>query len=448
MERDQSNKLATMPMGKLLVSMSLPMMVSFFIQALYNIVDSMFVAKLSEEALTAVSLAFPVQQVITAIGVGTGVGTNAMVPRYLGQGEPRKANLVANTAAFLSICYSIVFCILGLTVIGPYYQVQTDVAGIADGGTTYLTIIVCASAGVFFGQIFEKLLVCNGYPTLAMLSQASGALFNLVFDPLLIFGLGPFPRMGIAGAAWATVLGQLLGALIAFVLNLKKNPNIQFRWSLLRPNGMVVPILSVGFPSMITMGLSSATTFCVNQILLLYSTTATAVYGIWMKLQNFCYMPVFGMNNGMVPILSYNLGNKRYGRIREAIRLAVISILGMMMVLCVVFELIPDKVLAMFSASETMMGIGLVALRWCCCALPFGALCVILSTSMQALGYARWTLLINILRQFVLLVVLFGSLHLLFHDLDVLWTAVPLAECVSCLLAVCLSRRMLEKLKG
>ena len=199
---------------------------------------------------------------------------------------------------------------------------------------------------------------------------------------------------------------------------------------------------------MITMGLSSATTFCVNQILLLYSTTATAVYGIWMKLQNFCYMPVFGMNNGMVPILSYNLGNKRYGRIREAIRLAVISILGMMMVLCVVFELIPDKVLAMFSASETMMGIGLVALRWCCCALPFGALCVILSTSMQALGYARWTLLINILRQFVLLVVLFGSLHLLFHDLDVLWTAVPLAECVSCLLAVFLSRRMLEKLKG
>ena len=229
MGHDQSNKLAMMPMGKLLVSMSLPMMVSFFIQALYNIVDSMFVAKLSEDALTAVSLAFPIQQVIVAIGVGTGVGTNAMVPRYMGQGEPQKANLVANTAVFLSVCYSIVFGILGLVGIGPYYQVQTDVASIADGGTTYLTIIVCVSAGVFFGQIFEKLLVCNGYPTLAMFSQASGALFNLVFDPLLIFGLGPFPSMGIAGAAWATVLGQILGALIAFVLNLQKNPNIQFR---------------------------------------------------------------------------------------------------------------------------------------------------------------------------------------------------------------------------
>ncbi|MDD7202180.1 MAG: MATE family efflux transporter [Sphaerochaetaceae bacterium] len=447
MERDQSNKLAMMPMNKLLVSMSLPMMVSFFIQALYNIVDSMFVAKLSEDALTAVSLAFPVQQVITAIGVGTGVGVNALVPRYMGQGEPRKANLVANTAVLLCICYSVVFLILGLTIVSPYYQVQTNVASIADGGITYLTIVVCVSAGVFFGQIFEKLLVCNGYSTLAMLSQASGAVFNLVFDPLLIFGLGPFPRMGIAGAALATVLGQILGALIAFILNLKRNPNIRFRWLLLRPNGMVVSILSVGFPSMITMGLSSATTFCVNQILLLYSTTATAVYGIWMKLQNFCYMPVFGMNNGMVPILSYNLGNKRYGRIREAIRLAVISILGLMVTLAVIFELIPDKVLAMFSASETMTRIGLVALRFCCCALPFGALCVIFSSSMQALGYARWTLVVNILRQFVLLVVLFGLFHLLFHNLDVLWAAVPLAECISCLLAIFLARRMLESLK-
>lgn len=444
---ESPDRLGTMPVARLLVSMSVPMMVSFFIQALYNIVDSMFVARISEEALTAVSLAFPLQQAVTAIAVGTGVGINALVPRALGKGDRTLASRIACTAVFLCLGYVAVFLVLGSTMPARYYRMQTDVEEIVRGGATYLSIVLALSSGVFFGQVFEKLLVASGHPLLAMLSQASGAVFNLVFDPLLIFGIGPFPRLGIAGAAIATVLGQLLGAAIAFVLDLKKNPSIRFRPSWIRPDlPLAAAIYRVGFPSMITIGLSSAMSFCVNQILLGYTTTATAVFGIWMKLQNFCFMPVFGMNNGMVPILAYNQGAGASSRVRDTIAIAWKGMVALMLALLFVFEAIPSVVLDLFDAGPSLRAIGLSALRICCLSLPFGASTVILTSSMQALGRSRYTLVVNVLRQFVVLAGMFLILHLLFGRLEVLWWAVPATEAGCAVLAWVLERRMVGEL--
>ena len=448
-ENRQGNKLGTMPVGKLLVTMAVPMMLSFFIQALYNIVDSIFVAKISENALTAVSLAFPMQNVMSAIGIGTGVGMSALVPRAMGMNDQKKADSVANTGIFLNLIYVVVFWILGLTVVGPFYRMQTDVTEIVTAGTTYLRIVWLLGLGVFFGVYFEKMLTATGNATLAMISQASGAVFNIIFDPLLIFGIGPFPKLGIAGAALATVMGQILAAIVAAVLNIKKNSGIHLSLpAVFHPSSKAVKeIYQVGVPSMITIGLNSITSFLINQILLTYSTTATAVYGIWLKLQNFCYMPAFGVNNGMVPILAYNYGTNAVDRVKQTVKYALASIMSLMLVLTLVFEAIPRQLLILFSASDNMMGIGLVALRTLVLSLVFGGGCIILSSSMQALNHAGYTLIMNIMRNLALPTVMFYLLSLMFHDLDKVWLAVPAAELLTFCLAVTLYRKMLKHLE-
>lgn len=443
-EPHNENKLGTMPCGRLLASMSIPMMISFFIQAMYNIIDSMFVAMLSENALTAVSLAFPIQQIVNAIGVGIAAGITALVPRYLGQGDKRTANQVANSGIFLNGAAALIFLILGIVLPSAFYRMQTDVMEIVKGGTIYLTIVMCLSAGVLFGQYFEKMLVASGYARHAMYCQGAGALFNIVFDPLLIFGLGPFPRMGIAGAAVATVMGQLFATVLAAWLNRKINRSIHFDIHRMRPAPECREILKTGLPSMITIGLHSATTFVVNQILLVYSTTATAVYGIWIRLQNFGYMPVFGMNNGMIPILSYNLGNKRPDRIHETARLAFRWVLIFTVTETILLELFPGGVLHLFSASEAMLSIGIPAIRIVCISLPLGALSIIASASMQALRHPMDTLLLNIIRQFVVIVTAFAMLSVVFHRLSVLWAAVPMTEVISVILAWFLYRRTMQ----
>ncbi len=449
-DQRQDNKLGTMPVGKLLVSMALPMMVSFFIQALYNIVDSIFVARISENALTAVSLAFPMQNVMGAIGVGTGVGMSALVPRALGRKDQKAADSAANTGIFLNIIYVVVFLILGLTFVETFYHMQTDVEEIVEGGITYLRIVWMLGFGSFFGIYFEKMLTSSGFSTLAMVSQAAGAVFNIIFDPLLIFGLGPFPRMGIAGAAAATVLGQILAAIVAFLLNIRKNT-----WIHLSPGQVFHPsaasakeIYKVGIPSMVTIGLGSATAFLINQVLLTYSTTATAVYGIWLKLQNFCFMPAFGMNNGMVPILAYNYGTGDVSRVRKTVRLAVTSIASLMAVLTVVLELIPRQILILFSASPNMMDIGMTAIRILVASLVFGGCCIILSSAMQALNHAGYTLLMNVLRNFLFPVGGFYLLSAVFGRLDRMWLAVPVVEAAVLVLAVFLYRRTVAHLKA
>lgn len=438
----KENRLGTMPIGRLLAIMSLPMMVSFFIQALYNMVDSIFVAKISENALTAVSIAFPMQNIITAIGVGTGVGVNALVPRYLGQGRQRDAEKVANVAVFLSACYCVIFLLVGLFVVGPYYRMQTDVPEIVDGGIRYLSVVCMVSLGAFFGQNFEKLLVATGSSFYSMVSQASGAIFNIVFDPLLIFGIGPFPKMGITGAAVATVLGQIFAALVAFLLVMKKQRSVRLHPAAMLPDGRSLrEIYSVGLPSILTVGLSSAMSFFLNQIFLAFSTTATAVFGIWLKLQNFCYMPVFGLNNGTIPMISYNYGAGKMDRVHQTVRLALMVALSLMGLLLLVFELIPVQLLVLFSASETMFSIGTAALRICCVSLPFGAAAVILSSSFQSLGRSRYTLAVNLCRQLIFIVPAAWLLSLSGH-LAPVWLAVPIAEALSLVFSVFLRNRL------
>lgn len=445
-EPRHENKLGTMPCGRLLASMSIPMMISFFIQAMYNIIDSMFVAMLSENALTAVSLAFPVQQIINAVGVGIAAGITALVPRYLGSGDERTANQVANSGIFLNGTAALIFLILGIFLPSAFYRMQTDVPEIIQGGTVYLTIVMCLGAGVLFGQYFEKMLVASGYARHAMFCQATGAVFNIVFDPLLIFGLGPFPKMGIAGAAVATVLGQILATVMAVWMNTRINRSIRFEIRRIRPAPECREILKTGLPSMITIGLNSASTFAVNQILLAYSTTAAAVYGIWIKLQNFAYMPVFGMNNGMIPILSYNLGKERIDRIHETTRLAFLWVLILTLAEAVILELIPGGVLRLFSASGEMMTMGTAALRVMCISLPLGGASIISSASMQALRHPMDTLILNIFRQFVVIVSVFALLSGLFHRLGALWAAVPVTEVISVILAMLLYKRTMEDL--
>ncbi|MEE8885105.1 MAG: MATE family efflux transporter [Eubacteriales bacterium] len=441
------DKMGTMPVGKLLFSMAMPMMISFFIQAMYNIVDSMFVAQISENALTAVSLAYPMYQVLTAIGVGTGVGISAVVPREIALGRQDKADEDGNTGIFLCLLYWVIFLVLGLTIVPAYFRMQTDVEEIIEDGTVYLTICWTMSGGVFFGNLFEKMLTGSGNALPAMASQATGAVFNIIFDPLLIFGIGPFPELGIAGAALATVFGLLLGATVAFLFNRKKNDWVHFHIGMIfRPKGRAIrDIYAVGFPSMITIGLYSIGSFFINQILLVYSTTATAVYGIWLKLQNFCFMPAFGMNNGMVPILSYNHARGHHDRVQKTVRLAVTVIVGWMLFLTILLELIPGVILKMFNASDNMLAIGMPAIRIAVLSLVVGGISIILSTAMQALQHARYTLAINILRQAVLPVAFFAALSAIFADLNVVWAAIPLAELLTVVVAVLLYRRMVRQ---
>ncbi len=440
------NKLGTMPIGRLLISMSIPMMISFFIQALYNMVDSMFVAKISEDALTAVSIALPMQQIITAIGVGTGVGVNALVPRYLGQGQQEKSLRIANVAVFLSACYTVFFFLVGLTGIRGYYTMQTEIASIVDAGVDYLTIICMVSIGAFFGQNFEKLLVATGNTLYSMLAQASGAIFNIIFDPLLIFGIGPFPALGVKGAAIATVLGQIFSTIVAYCFLYWKEKTIRLRFRYMLPSpGILKEIYSIGIPSIITVGLSSAMSFCINQILLGFSTTATAVFGIWLKLQNFAFMPVYGLNNGTIPMISYNYGTGQLDRVKKTVKLALTVALTLELILLVAFESLPVPLLRLFSASENMMGIGIPALRISCSSLPLGAAAVILSSSFQSLGRSRFTLAVNLCRQLIFIVPI-AFLMSLTGSLELVWTSAPLAELFSMFLAIFLWNKMRKML--
>lgn len=440
------NKLGVMPIKKLLVVMSVPMMISFFIQALYNMVDSIFVASISEEALTAVSLAFPIQNIITALSVGLGVGINALVPRFLSKGDHEQTDRIAGTSLFVCFVYWIVFAIFGIFGSRLFYTLQTDNAEIIEYGTQYLSIVCIVSGGAFFGQILEKLLVSTGNPLFSMISMAIGAVVNIILDPILIFGLGPIPAMGVSGAAWATVIGQILAAVAAFYFNHVRNKAVHLAMKKIRFRAKLTgQLYMVGLPSMVTIGLGSVTAFCINQICLSFSITVTAVYGIWQKLQNFVFMPIFGMNNGLVPILSYNYGSGRFDRVAEARRTALTAAITLMIVLMILFELIPGPVLHLFSASDTMMAIGVPALRRLCLSMPLGAACIIMSTSFQSLNHASYSLILNVGRQFVFLVGFFWLLSLT-GQLNLFWLAVPVTEALGLIIALFFSKKMMQHL--
>lgn len=432
----KENKMGTMPINKLLISMSLPMIISMLVQALYNVVDSIFVSRISENALTAVSLAFPVQNFMIAVGVGTGVGINALLSRSLGEKKFEEANRVANNGIFLAVLSYFLFFIIGILFSKSFFQWQTDIKEIVDGGYTYLIICTTCSFGLYGQLVFEKLMQSTGKTLYSMMSQLTGAIINIILDPILIFGLFGFPKMGIAGAAIATVIGQISGMSLGIYLNSTKNKEIQVKIKGFRPNLKTIKdIYSVGIPSIIMSSIGSVMTFGVNKILLVFTSTATAVFGVYFKLQSFIFMPVFGINNGMVPIISYNYGAKHKDRLMETVKISIIYAIAIMIIGLGVFQIFTKELLALFSASEEMISIGIPALRIISISFLFAGYCIVVGSMFQALGNGVMSLIVSIGRQ---LVVLLPVAYLLSktNNLNIVWWAFPIAELASVFLSI------------
>jgi len=429
------NKMGVMPVRRLLITMSLPMVISMLVQALYNVVDSMFVSYISEYALTAVGLAFPAQNLMISVGVGTGVGVNALLSKSLGEKNFDAANKAAVNGIFLAFCSWAAFALLGGFFSRTFMALQTDVPEIIAYGDTYLTIIAVASVGMMFQICFERLLQSTGKTIYTMLSQGLGAVINLILDPLLIFGLGPFPAMGIAGAALATVIGQCVGALLGLFCNLRRNPEITISFRGFRPHGVTIrKIYAVGVPSIIMSSIGSVMTFGMNKILGAFNSTAVAVFSAYFKLESFIFMPVFGLNNGIVPIIAYNYGARKPDRIRAAAKLGFLYGAAIMAVGVLLFWLIPGRLLGIFNASDYMLEIGIPALRLISLSFLPAAFGIVTSSVCQALGHGVLSLIVSVLRQLVLILPVSWLLgH--FVGLSAVWAAFPFAEVFSFLLS-------------
>lgn len=441
----RENKMGTMPENQLLLSMAVPMMISMLVQALYNIVDSIFVSRICEDALTAVSMAFPWQNIIIAIAVGFGVGINALLSRALGQKNAERVNQVAVNGLLLAGLSYLLVLVAGLLGIRAYMRTQTDIESIVNYGITYLNICILCSFGVFVEITFERFLQATGRTVYSMITQLTGAITNIILDPILIFGLLGFPKLGIAGAAWATVIGQCVGAVVAVMLNHFKNPEVHLRLRHIRPNGRLMgEITAISIPSIIMSCISSLTCFVMNMILIAYSSTAVAVFGVYFKLQSFVFMPVFGLNNGMVPIIAYNYGAQKPERIHKTIRLGMVYAVAIMVVGLLVFQLIPKELLLMFDASDAMLEIGAPALRIMSLAFVFAGIGIVSGSSCQAFGYSVYSMLISIARQIVVLIPAAYLLSLT-GVLRSIWFAFPIAEIFSLILSLFFLRTTLKK---
>ena len=442
--KSAQEKLGTMPIGRLLVTMSVPMMISMFIQALYNAVDSMFVARLSEDALTAVSLAMPVQNIMIALAVGTGVGVNALISRSLGEGNLRRAEKAANVQVFLDLCYGIICVFIGVFFSRRFFESQTDVESIIDYGAQYVSIVTIFSFGMFQAQGLEKVLIATGNATPSMVAQALGAILNIILDPIFIFTFG----LGVRGAAIATVIGQFAAAICALIYNMKRNGATRFHFNQMLPDFKILKfIYAVGFPSMITVGLGALTGYLMNGIYLSFSTTATALYGVWIKLQSFGFMPVFGMNNGTLAIYSYNYGARKLDRLFQTLRLSLIVGSLITLAVTVLYELIPVQLLRLFNASDYMLSIGIPAVRRCALSLVFGALTVIMSSSFQSTGRSHFSLMLNIFRQVLFQVAAGWALSRL-GRLELVWFSPLIAEALTMIIAAFLCRSVTRKIRA
>ena len=428
----EENKMGVLPIHKLLVSMSVPIMLSMLVQALYNIVDSVFVSRISENALNAVNLAFPMQNLMIAVATGTGVGINALLSKSLGEKRFERANLTASNGVFLGICSAVAFAVVGALFSRTFFLVQTDVAEIVEGGTEYIRICTVCSFGIFLSISIERLLQATGRTIYSMITQMVGAVVNIIFDPIFIFGL----NMGVAGAAWATVMGQVTGAALGIYFNARKNTEIKLSFRDFRPDGTIIGrIYSVGIPSIIMASIGSVMIFGMNKILIAFTTTATAVFGVYFKLQSFVFMPVFGLNNGMVPIVAYNFGARKPERMMKTVKMAVVYATGIMVLGVAVFQFLPHVLLGFFDASDYMLEIGVTALRIISISFFFAGFGIVSSSFFQALGHGVLSLVISLVRQ---LVVLLPAAWLLSRSgqLGLVWWAFPIAEVFSMTLSV------------
>ena len=438
----RENKMGYMPINKLLLSMAVPMMISMLVQAMYNVVDSVFVSYVGEDALTAVSLAFPIQNLMISIAVGTSVGVNALLSKSLGEKRQDAANRAAENGLFLALLGTVAFMLFGAFCSGPFFASQTKDPQIQRYGTEYLSVVCVFCFGMFFQVMLDKILISTGKTMLTMFTQGLGAIFNIIFDPLFIFGIGPFPKMGVTGAAVATVLGQIAAMALSLFFNLKKNPEVQLTLRGFRPHLPTIQrIYAVGVPSILMSSIGSVMTLAINNILMAFSSTATAVFGVYFKLQSFVFMPVFGLNNGMVPIISYNYGARNKARVKATFRYAVIYATTIMLVGLAIFQLLPNQLLNIFNASDEMLRIGDVALRVISPSFLFAGAAIVASSMFQALGNGVFSLIVSVGRQLVVLVPVAYLLSLT-GRLELVWWAFPIAEIASVLLSLLFLRRI------
>ncbi len=424
------NKMGVMQVDKLLISMSLPMMLSMLVQALYNIVDSIFVSKINEYALRAVSLAFPIQTLMIAVSVGTAVGINAFLSKTLGEREYEKANTIAVNGIFIELISYVVFALIGIFASAPFFASQTTIPEVREYGTTYLTICCVASIGVFMQTTFERLLQSTGRTVYAMITQGVGAVINLIFDPILIFGLFGMPKMGVAGAALATVAGQIVAAILAIIFNLKVNRELTISFKGFKPDGnLILHIYKVGIPSIVMQAIGSVMTYGMNLILEAFGAAQT-VFGIYFKLQSFIFMPVFGLNNGMVPIIAYNYGAGSRERVVQTMKKSILYAVCIMLAGLAVMQLIPETLIGFFNATDELLKIGVPALRIICLSFCFAGYCIVAGSVFQALGNGIYSMLVSIARQ---LCVLLPAAYLLSlsGNVNLIWWAFPIAELAS-----------------
>ena len=440
----QENKMGVLPVGKLLLGMAAPIMISLLVQAFYNVVDSIFVSRLSENALSAVSLAFPLQNLMIAVGGGTAMGMNALLARSLGAKKQNDADRAANTGVFLALMSFVIFAVVGALGARAFFEVQTDVEEIVNYGTDYALICLCCSIGIFMQFCCERLLQATGRTSLAMWTQLIGAVINIILDPILIFGMFGMPRMEVAGAAVATVVGQIVAAVIGIILNVRHNPEIHLSLKKIRWHGPTVrQIYRIGVPSIIMQCIGSIMNFAMNMILIGFTTTATAVFGAYFKLQSFVFMPVFGLNNAMVPIISYNYGADKPDRVKKTVKLSILTAVIIMALGVLAFELIPDVLLSMFNPSAEMLAIGEPALCIIGCHFLLAGFCIVAGSVCQAIGNPMYSLIVSVCRQ---LFVLLPAAWLLSQtgQLVLVWLAFPIAETVSLLMSAFFLRKTLK----
>ena len=446
MAEPRENKMGVMPVKKLIITMSLPMMISMLVQALYNVVDSMFVARLSEDALTAVTLAFPMQNALISFAAGTGVGINALLSKSLGEKKFDRADAAANNGLFLGGMTYILFLLIGLFGAAPFIGTQIRDPLVREYGATYLRICLCLSFGAIFQITFERLLQSTGRTFYSMISQATGAVINIIFDPIMIFGMFGFPKLGVAGAAYATVLGQVIAALISCSLNLKKNEDIRISIpQILRPDPDVIKrIYFVGAPSILMMSIGSIMTYSMNQILGAFSKTATAVFGVYFKLQSFFFMPVFGLNGSIVPIIGYNFGAGKRKRLLKCVKLGIIYSEALLFLGVLAFEFVPNLLLMIFAPTEEMLKLGTIAFRIIGIHFPIAAVCIILGTVFQALNHGMYSMWVSVARQLLALLPAAFLLSLT-GNVNMVWFAFPIAELVSLVMTLIFFAQVYKK---
>ncbi len=442
-ETRKENKMGVLPVKRLIVSMSLPMMISMLVQALYNIVDSIFVAQIEEKALTAVTLAFPMQNFMIAVAAGTGVGINALLSRSLGEKRYDRANNAANNGILVILISGVIFFLIGVFFSGPFISLQNEDPTIVSYGSTYLGIVSCLAMPLFLQVTFERLLQSTGRTLFSMISQITGAVINIILDPILIFGYFGFPKLGVAGAGWATVLGQSMAACVGLICNLKVNKDIKISLKrIFKPNGFAIKqIYLVGVPSMLMMSIGSVMTFAMNKLLGAFSDTATAVFGVYFKLQSFFFMPVFGLNQGLIPVLAYNYGARKRERIKEALKFSIILAVAIMAVGTALFQIFPEALLRMFDANDNMMEVGVPALRIISLSFCVAGACITMGSIFQAFAKSIYSLFVSVGRQLVVLIPVAWLLSLT-GEVTNIWWAFVIAEGASLVLSTFFFRKL------